>query len=87
MPADDLSAEEVDIICKMNGIVDECIELLKSKRKGYKERLSCLLRALHNMPRVFLGRCEHTVFNIGVKPIEPSDAVAYASSYIDLDLL
>lgn len=84
---DNLSDEDASIIYKMNSIVDECIVLLRGKRTGYKERLSCLIKAFHNLPRVFLDCSKQTVYNINAKSIQAQDALLYASSYIDWDLL
>jgi hypothetical protein len=84
---DNLSDENDCIICKMNSIVNECIMLLKGKSKGYKDRLSCLIKAFHNLPRVFLDCSKQTVYNINAKSIQAQDALLYASSYIDLDML
>lgn len=80
-----LSDEDAFVIHKMNLIVDECIMLLRRKTGGNKKRLSCLIKALHNLPRVFLDCTKQTVYNINAKRIQAEDALLYSSGYIDLD--
>ena len=84
---DSISAEYMDVILKMNSIVKECIVLLRERKRGYKERLSCLIKAFHNFPRVFIDNSKQTVYSINAKSIQVQDALLYASSYVDLDLL
>ena len=79
---DDLRDEYVDIVCKMRNIVDECIVLLREKRKGYKGQIAFLIKSFHNLPRVFLDPSKRTIYNINAKPIHVHDAILYASSYI-----
>ena len=85
--ANNLSDKDAEIICKMNSIVDKCIVLLREKNTGYKEQLSCLLKAFHNLPKVFIDYSKQTVYNINTNSLKAPDALLYASSYIDLDLL
>ena len=84
---DIIAEEDANIIHKMSSIIDECILLLREKSTGYKKRLSCLIKAFHNLPRVFLDCSKQTVYNINAKSIRTQDALFYASSYINLDLL
>ena len=76
--------EYADIINLMDRMITECIALLKRKNHGYKNRLSCLLKAFHNLPKVFLDSSKQTLFNINTNSICLKDANAYSSSYIDL---
>lgn len=78
-----LSDEYASVICKMNNIIDECFVLLRKKSPGYKERLSCLIKAFHNLPRVFIDHSKQTVYNINTILIQPQEALLYASSYIE----
>lgn len=87
LQTDIITEEASNIIYKMSSIIDECILLLREKRTGYKNQLSCLIKAFHNLPRVFLDRSTLTVYNINAKSIQPQDALLYASSYINFDLL
>lgn len=76
------SEKKREIILFMEKIVEKCSLLLVSKEKNYKQKIACLLRALHNLPKVFLDTNEETFFSIGIPPIEDDEALQYALSYI-----
>ena len=87
LEVDNIGDDDFEIIYYMCRMVDECIIVLGEKNKGYKKRVSCLLKAFHNLPKVFLNRSKETVYSVTAKSILAQDALLYASSYIDLNLL
>jgi hypothetical protein len=68
----------------MINIIDEIIELLDSRDKKYKTKISYLLNSLHNLPKVYLNPEAKTLFNIGIQPINSDDAMEYAEFYLKL---
>jgi len=67
----------------MEDIIEQCEVLLSRKKRGYKLKLSYLLKAFHNLPKVFIDPTEKTLFNIGVQPVNCDDALSYAKLYIE----
>ena len=60
--------------------------LLDDKEKQYKVKISSLIKAFHNLPKVYLNPTAQTLFNIGIKPISEDEAIDYAESYISKKL-
>lgn len=71
-----------NVIKMMNDIILEIQNLLSTKTKKYKTKISYLLKAFHNLPRAFLDPNDATVFNLGFQPISPKDAIEYSCSYL-----
>ncbi len=68
----------------MNYIIIEIKNLLRTKSKNYKIKISYLLKAFHNLPKVFLDPKDTRVFNLDIHPIDQQEAVQYAFSYISI---
>ena len=73
----------LEIIEYMETILERCNKALISREKHYKYKISCLLKAFHNLPKVFLNPATQTLGNIGIQPISEKEAIDYAKSYID----
>lgn len=67
----------------MRKILRECFDLLEHKGRRYKYRISYLLRAFHNLPKVYLDATTETLCNIGIPAISEEDAIHYANSYMN----
>ena len=79
-----LSNDFEDVIKLMNDILLEIKNLLSIKSKNYKSKIAYLLRAFHNLPKVFLDPNDTTVFNLNIQPIARQEAIQYAGSYLSL---
>ena len=66
----------------MNDIILETQNLLCTKERKYKIKISDLLRGFHNLPRVFFDPSVTTVFNLGIQPLTQQEAIQYAFSYL-----
>ena len=75
------SKEYRNVINMMNEIIFEINNLLCTRPTNYKLKISYLLRALHNLPRVFLNP---NYSKISISPIAPSEALEAANSYLRL---
>ena len=69
----------------MNDIILEIKKLLCTKQKNYKTKISYLLRAFHNLPKVFIDPNNANIFNFGIQPIAQHEAIEYAFSYLSLN--
>lgn len=79
-----LSNDFEDVIKLMKDIILEIKNLLCTKSKNYKTKISYLLRAFHNLPKVFLDPNDAKVFNLDIQPIAQQEAIQYAFSYLSL---
>ena len=70
----------------MESMIKKCDMLLDDKEKQYKVKISSLIKAFHNLPKVYLNPTAQTLFNIGIKPISEDEAIDYAESYISKKL-
>ena len=77
------NSENDTVIDLMENIVTECRALIERRPKNYKIQLSYLLRAFHNLPKVFLDPTKQTLFNIAAQPISRQEGIEYALFYID----
>jgi len=73
-----------DVINLMNDIILEIKTLLCAKPKNYKTKISYLLRAFHNLPRVFLDSSGVKVFELDAHSISGQEAIQCAISYLSL---
>ena len=73
-----------DTIKLMNGIISEIKNLLCARNENYKIKISYLLRAFHNLPKVFIDPNEGKVFNLDIQSIPHQEAIQYAFSYLSL---
>lgn len=81
----DFSPNEFEDITRlMNDIIFEIKNLLLTKEKCYKTKISYLLRAFHNLPKVFLDLSDEKVFEHEIQPIAKQEAIEYALSYLSL---
>lgn len=83
--------------CKVNRLINRLfVDLEKEIRRPYirKRRVYDILCALHNLPRVYLGKNKKTLCNLEYDAISEQDAIEYALSnmnskmkkeYISLD--
>lgn len=79
------SSDDYENVTKlMNDIILEIQYLLSVKNENYKTKISYLLRAFHNLPRVFLVSNHATVFDLDIQPITQQEAIQYAFSYLSL---
>ena len=69
----------------MNDITTEIIELLDHKFFLNKKRIAMLIRAIHNLPRVYLGKGLHTLCNIEQPAIDYKAALEYSFNNMDED--
>ena len=69
----------------MNDITTEILELLDHKFFLNKKRIAMLIRALHNLPRVYLGKGLHTLCNIEQPAIDYKAALEYSFNNMDED--
>ena len=69
-------------IVLMKCIIFEIKKLLCTKQKNYKSQISYLLRAFHNLPKVFLVSNYSSIFNLEIQPIDEKVAFEYANSYL-----
>ena len=73
-----------NVIKLMDGIIFEIKSLLCAKSKKYKLKISYLLRAFHNLPKVFILRQSDKLFSFDIQPIDCQEAIQYANSYLSL---
>lgn len=66
----------------MESILKKCDTLLVDKDRQYKMKVSSLIKAFHNLPKVYLDPTVKTLCNIGIQPISEDEAIDYAESYI-----
>ena len=76
------SNNSMAVLQMMKQIALKCNLLISNKSKDYKVHLSLLLRAFHNLPKVFLDPSKPTLFNIGVQSISEEEALQYALFYL-----
>lgn len=69
----------------MNDITTEILELLDHKFFLNKKRIAILIRAIHNLPRVYLGKGLHTLCNIEQPAIDYKAALEYSFNNMDED--
>lgn len=69
----------------MNDITTEILELLDHKFFLNKKRIAMLIRAIHNLPRVYLGKGLHTLCNIEQPAIDYKAALEYSFNNMDED--
>lgn len=73
----------------INHLMDEITsEILKLLDKGIivnKKKLSMLIRAVHNLPRVYLGNDKQTLCSLEQPAIDFRDAIEYSFSNMDKD--
>ena len=81
--------EKVDIgenYKKINLLIDKLfLDLLTELNKTYinKKKVYVLLCALHNLPRVYLGKNKKTLCNLNQEGISEQDAIKYSFSNMD----
>ena len=77
-----LSQEQKVIVVLMSDMIKECMMLLKQRKKGYKQRVAMLIKAFHNLPKIFFDLSGGILFKLGSKPISIEEALEYASTYM-----
>lgn len=65
----------------MSRLLDEMMFILKSESKHYKEKLRRMLRALHNLPKVYLNPCYKTLFGM-VDGLDFNTAIKYSMEWL-----
>lgn len=69
----------------MNDITTEILENLSNGIIVNKKKITMLIKAIHNLPRVYLGNDTQTICNINQPSIGYKDAIEYSFSYMDKD--
>lgn len=73
--------ENVNIL--MDLLITEIIELLCKNIFVNNNKIIMLIRAAHNLPRVYLGRNLNTLCELNLPQIDPSDAIDFA--FLNMD--
>ena len=71
----------------MESILKRCDTLLVDKEENYKVEISLLIKAFHNLPKVYLNPTAQTLCNIGIHPISENEAIDYVQSYISKQII
>lgn len=78
------SRDDKELIALMNKILIECEKILENRSSNYKQQIIYLLMAFHNLPKAYLDPSKTTFFNIGIRGISKSNAIADAYAYIEI---
>ncbi|MDQ2088217.1 hypothetical protein RBH29_17475 [Herbivorax sp. ANBcel31] len=79
----DLGVSIKNINLLMSDIINEILELLDRGVFVDKKKITMLIRALHNLPRVYLKKNLQTICDLNQPSIEYKDAIQYAFSNMD----
>ena len=79
-----LTNGERDTVDLMERLLRKIRILLREKGRGGKQQIWYLLSAFHNLPKSFLDPHTHTVFDLGIRPIDAEEAIAYARAYMNV---
>lgn len=67
----------------MSAMIKDVLELLDKGIFVNKSKISMLLKALHNLPRYYLGRNIHTLCELSQPSIEYEEAIEYSLQNMD----
>lgn len=73
-----------EILQLMESILILCNKLLNQHKKDYKIKISYLLMALHNIPRMFFSNDKDTWLNIRISPLTFDEVRMCVHNYIEL---
>ena len=66
----------------MKAIIIDIISLSKNKFNKNKHEILNLIKAFHNLPRVYVSKNRDTFFNINILIASEDDVIQYAESYL-----
>ncbi len=80
------SQEEKVIINFMNDLVIELTELLKPRMLGNRNKIYLTIRALHNLPRIFLSNSQAHIYGLNNVASTFHDVIEFSFSNMDQEM-